>query len=51
MRRRKAKEEPKGFPYRCDHCGNTVLRESDKAWIKSYCMKSGKNVRLIRVMP
>ncbi len=33
--------------YRCKYCGKTVLRQSKKAWIKSYCALSGKTVRLI----
>ena len=34
--------------YKCKHCKNTVLRDSKKAWIKSYCDKIGKNVHLIK---
>lgn len=33
--------------YRCKHCGKIVLRDSNKAWIKSYCEKTGKNVHLL----
>lgn len=32
--------------YQCRHCGKVVMRESDKAWIKSLCEKTGKIVRL-----
>lgn len=35
--------------YRCRHCGKTVKRDSIKAWIKSYCSETGKDVRLQRV--
>jgi hypothetical protein len=39
----------KPHKYRCAHCGRTVRRESDKKWIESYCLPTGKNVRLQRV--
>ena len=32
--------------YRCVHCKDEVERESNKQWIKSYCEKAGKFVRL-----
>ena len=35
--------------YRCPGCKKIVERDSEKGWIKSYCEKSGKNVRLQRV--
>lgn len=35
--------------YRCKHCGQTVERDSEKAWIPSYCEKTGRNVRLVMV--
>lgn len=36
--------------YRCKHCGQTVLRVSDKEWIMSACVRSDdKLVRLVRV--
>lgn len=35
--------------YRCKHCGKVVRRKSDKAWIPSYCEKTEKNVRLVRI--
>ncbi len=33
--------------YHCKHCGKTVKRKPGKAWIKSYCDKTGKMVRLM----
>lgn len=35
--------------YRCKHCGGVYPRESDKQWIKSFCMKTGKDARLVRL--
>lgn len=35
--------------YRCKWCGQVVERDSNKQWIKSYCDKTGKDVRLMRV--
>jgi phage FluMu protein Com len=35
--------------YRCKHCGKTVQRDSDKAWIKSYCDDTDRDVHLMRV--
>ena len=35
--------------YRCAHCKKVVKRDSNKAWIKSYCESTGKTVHLIRV--
>jgi hypothetical protein len=32
--------------YSCKHCGAIVERNSDKAWIKSWCDKMGKDVHL-----
>jgi len=37
--------------YRCNHCGNIVLRDSTKRWIKSYCDTTGRTVRLWRMEP
>jgi len=37
--------------YRCAHCGKVVERDSDKAWIKSWCEETQRNVHLIRVIP
>ncbi len=34
--------------YRCNHCGRTVRRESDKRWMKSLCGRTGKMTRLWR---
>jgi DNA-directed RNA polymerase subunit RPC12/RpoP len=34
--------------YRCRHCRKTVERDSEKAWIKSYCSTTGLTVRLVR---
>ena len=39
----------KGYPYRCSLCGRTYLRDSQKAWIKSFCERGGKYARLVRV--
>lgn len=36
--------------YRCNHCGHTVSRDSDKRWISSYCETSGRTTRLWRVV-
>jgi transposase-like protein len=35
--------------YHCKHCGKTVVRKSDKRWIKSICETTGKTVRLQKV--
>ncbi len=35
--------------YHCKHCGDTTERDSTKAWIRSYCMDTGKETRLVRV--
>ncbi len=35
--------------YRCPHCKRIVERDATKRWLKSYCEKSGKYVRLQRV--
>jgi hypothetical protein len=37
------------IPYRCKHCKKTVMRDSIKAWIKSYCDTTGRYVHLVRV--
>lgn len=37
--------------YRCKHCGKTVRRNSDKAWVKGFCDKTNKTVHLMRVLP
>jgi len=35
--------------YRCVHCGRVVERASQKAWIPSYCDRTGRYVHLQRV--
>ena len=35
--------------YYCPACGLVVKRDSDKAWIKSYCEQKGRDVRLQRI--
>ena len=35
--------------YRCVHCGKVTIRESDKQWVKSYCVVIGKTVHLQRI--
>lgn len=35
--------------FRCNHCGKTVERDSDKRWIKSYCESIGRLTRLWKV--
>lgn len=35
--------------YHCKHCGSTKIRVSDKKWIKSWCVKAGKDVRVVLV--
>lgn len=47
--RRKTKEQEKGVPYRCSQCKKTMLRDSTKKWIKSYCESVGTWSRLMRV--
>jgi len=37
--------------YRCPYCGKVVERDSDKAWIKSWCETTGKDVRLQIIKP
>jgi hypothetical protein len=50
MRIRKRHKEPEtGLPYRCNHCGKTVLRDSTKAWVRSFCETTGRHVHLVRV--
>lgn len=33
--------------YYCKHCKKTVVRDSEKAWIKSMCDETGKDVHLM----
>lgn len=35
--------------YRCNHCGQTVERDSTKRWIRSWCSATGQTTRLWRV--
>lgn len=35
--------------YYCKHCGKTFIRDSEKAWIKSWCDTTHKEVRIIKV--
>ena len=35
--------------YRCVHCGKIILRNSNKAWVESYCDKKDRMVHLQRV--
>ena len=35
--------------YRCKYCKKIIERDSDKEWIKSYCLDENKMVRLIKV--
>ena len=34
--------------YRCSKCRQVYERDSDKAWIKSYCSNTGLEARLIK---
>lgn len=35
--------------YKCSHCLTIAQRESDKKWMKSYCVESKKYSRLILI--
>lgn len=35
-----------GNYYDCKHCGKRVWRESDKQWVKSFCVDSNRTVHL-----
>lgn len=37
--------------YRCSKCKELYERDSDKAWIKSYCTKNDVEARLIKEKP
>jgi len=37
----------RGLPYKCKHCGKVVYRESEKAWVKSWCSGINKMVHLV----
>jgi len=32
--------------YYCNHCNKVVERDSDKRWIRSLCMETGRFTRL-----
>lgn len=36
--------------YRCPHCKLIVIRDSRKAWIKSWCGRFERYVRLMRMV-
>lgn len=36
--------------YTCIHCGMVVHRQSDKAWVKSYCVTADRTVHLQQVV-
>ncbi len=40
---------PKPAEYRCKHCGEILMRWSDKALVPSWCNKAGKMVHLVRL--
>ena len=35
--------------YWCKHCKSILLRDSTKAWIKSFCGIKGREARIVRV--
>lgn len=35
--------------YHCRHCDQILLRPSRKAWLTSFCSRTGKTVRLSKV--
>lgn len=35
--------------YKCSRCGKIIVRERGKAWIKSFCLKTDRNARLMKV--
>ena len=37
--------------YRCSKCRQVYERDSDKAWIKSYCTKNDVEARLMKEKP
>lgn len=49
MRAGKTNLTGSGHLYRCSDCRRTYWRESAKAWIKSYCLRTGKAARLVRM--
>ena len=42
------RERGRTMMYRCSKCHRLYKRDSTKAWIKSYCEKTGQHARLIR---
>jgi len=46
---RRKKPTPQGSKYRCKWCKKVVLRDSTKAWIRSWCDETGQWTRLMRV--
>lgn len=46
---KKRKPKESGDKYHCKHCGKTLLRDSNKQWLTSYCETTGKLTRLMRV--
>ena len=49
IRAGKTAKNRSGSMYRCSACRRPYWRDSSKAWIKSICVKTGKDARLIRV--
>ena len=41
-------KERKVTTYKCPSCNKTIQRDSEKAWIKSYCMKLNRYTRMIK---
>jgi len=35
--------------YRCKHCKKLIKRDSNKKWIKSWCVKTDKDVHITLV--
>ena len=48
MRSKRAEVTELGHPYECKQCGKTVLRQSQKGWIRSYCSTTGRTARIWR---
>lgn len=42
-------KRPEFGKYYCSGCGKLLSRDSDKAWINSLCMKTGRTMRIYRV--
>lgn len=41
-------EQERMNKYKCKHCKKIVWRDSNKQWIKSECIDTGKIVHLVR---